>query len=61
MREVITLGHHGEATATRMAFQALTSSQQDDLIEFLKSLQALAPGTLCLVVDENHRCRKESD
>jgi CxxC motif-containing protein (DUF1111 family) len=32
MREAITLGHNGEATATRMAFQALTTFQQDDVI-----------------------------
>jgi hypothetical protein len=56
MREAITLGHNGEATATRLAFQALSSSQQDDLIEFLKSLQVLPPGTRCLVVDEKNRC-----
>jgi hypothetical protein len=42
MREAIALGHNGEATATRMAFQALTSFQQDDVIEFLKSLQVEA-------------------
>jgi hypothetical protein len=56
MREAITLGHNGEATATRMAFQALPSSQQDDVIEFLKSLQVLPPGTPCLVVDERNHC-----
>jgi hypothetical protein len=56
MREAITLGHNGEATATRVAFQALASSQQDDVIEFLKSLQVLPPGTPCLVVDEKNRC-----
>ncbi len=61
MREAITLGHHGEATATRMEFQALTSSQQDDVIEFLKSLQVLPPGTPCLVVDERNHCLQSDD
>jgi Di-haem oxidoreductase, putative peroxidase len=56
MREAITLGHNGEASSTRLAFQALTSSLQDDVIEFLKSLQVLPPGTPCLVVDEKNRC-----
>jgi hypothetical protein len=56
MREAITLGHNGEATTTRMAFQVLTSSQQDDVIEFLKSLQVLPPGTPCPIVDEKNRC-----
>jgi hypothetical protein len=61
MREAITLGHNGEATATRLAFQALTSSQQDDMIEFLKSLQVLPPGTPCLVVDEKNHCRQDRE
>jgi hypothetical protein len=56
MREAITLGHNGEATAARVTFQALTSSQQDGVIEFLKSLQVLPPGMSCLVVDEKNRC-----
>ena len=56
MREAITLGHNGEATATRVAFQALTLAQQNDVIEFLKSLQVLPSGTPCLLVDENNRC-----
>lgn len=32
MREQINLGHNGEATATRLAFQALTPPQQDKTI-----------------------------
>ena len=60
MREAITLGHNGEATATRVAFQALPSSQQDDVIEFLKSLQVLPPGTPCLVVDEKNHCLEDN-
>ena len=56
MREAITLGHNGEARASRLAFQALTPFQQDEIIEFLKSLQVLPPGTPCLVVDERMHC-----
>jgi hypothetical protein len=56
MRKAITLGHNGEAKASRLAFQALTSFQQDEIIEFLKSLQILPPGTPCLVVDERTHC-----
>jgi CxxC motif-containing protein (DUF1111 family) len=56
MRESITLGHNGEATASRQAFQALPPDQQAAVIEFLKSLQILPPGTPCLVVDEHSSC-----
>jgi CxxC motif-containing protein (DUF1111 family) len=56
MREAINLGHNGEATGSRRAFQALSSSQQDEVVEFLKSLQVLAPGARCLAVNE-HRNR----
>lgn len=59
MREEINLGHNGEATTARLAFQALTPAQQDNLIEFLKSLQVLPPGTPCRVVDEHNNCRGE--
>jgi hypothetical protein len=61
MREEVNLGHNGEATAARVAFQSLTPSQRDDLIEFLKSLQILPPGTPCRVVDEHYNCRSEED
>ena len=56
VRDEINLGHNGEATASRLAFQALSASQQDYVIEFLKSLQVLPPGTPCLTVDENFNC-----
>ena len=56
MLEAITLGHNGEAKSSRLAFQALTPFQQDEIIEFLKSLQILPPGTPCLVVDEQMHC-----
>jgi hypothetical protein len=56
MRDEINFGHNGEAAASRLAFQALTPSQQDDVIEFLKSLQVLPPGTPCRVVDDRFTC-----
>jgi hypothetical protein len=55
MREA-TLAHAGEALGSRMAFQNLTPYDQDSVIEFLKSLQILAAGTKCAVVDENMKC-----
>jgi hypothetical protein len=56
MREAITLGHNGEAKTSRQAFLALTPFQQDEVIEFLKSLQVLPPGTRCLVVNDLGHC-----
>ncbi len=44
--------HNGEALAQRLAFDALPPASQDDVIEFLKSLQVLPPGSKSLVVDE---------
>jgi hypothetical protein len=51
MRQAV-LAHSGEALQQRQAFQALAHDEQDALIEFLKSLQVLPPGTKDLVVDE---------
>lgn len=51
LREAV-LSHGGEADASRQAYRALPPHEQDDLIEFLKSLQVLPPGTRHLVVDE---------
>ena len=45
--------HFGEALAQKNAFDLLPPDQQDALIEFLKSLQVLAPGARSLVVDEH--------
>ncbi len=45
--------HNGEALSQRLAFDALPPELQDDLIEFLKSLQVLPPGSKSLVVDEH--------
>jgi hypothetical protein len=54
MRQSI-LAHSGEALESRQAFQQGTKYEQDSLIEFLKTLQVLPPGTKDLVVDENFR------
>ena len=51
-REAIE-AHNGEALAQRKAFDALPVEQQNDLIEFLKSLQVLPPGSRSFVIDEN--------
>jgi cytochrome c peroxidase len=51
------LAHSGEAKETRQAFQKLSSAEQDALIEFLKTLQVLPPGTRDRIVDENFRAR----
>jgi hypothetical protein len=49
--------HDGEARASRLAFDALPQYQQDCVVEFLKTLQVLPPGTRSLVVDEHGRRR----
>jgi hypothetical protein len=52
------LAHSGEALQSRQQFDHLESYDQDSLIEFLKSLQVLPPGTPDLVVDENFRPKR---
>jgi hypothetical protein len=47
--------HAGEAMASRQAFRALTAHEQNCVIEFLKTLQVLPPGTAALVVDEHYQ------
>ncbi|HWW83944.1 MAG TPA: di-heme oxidoredictase family protein [Vicinamibacterales bacterium] len=49
--------HDGEAKSSRISFEALSPYEQDAVIEFLKSLQVLPPGTRALVVDEHGRKR----
>jgi len=49
------LAHSGEALESRRGFQQLPEYDQDSLIEFLKTLQVLPPGTPYLIVDENFR------
>jgi hypothetical protein len=52
------LEHAGEALESRKAFEALSKGERDSLIEFLKTLQVLPPGTKDLIVDENFRARE---
>lgn len=52
------LAHAGEALDSRKAFQGLPAGYQDALIEFLKTLQVLPPGTKDLIVDENFQARE---
>jgi hypothetical protein len=56
MRRAIQ-SHAGEAAESRRAYQRLTLSEQDALIEFLKTLQVLPPGVKDLVVDENFHAK----
>ena len=49
------MGHYGEATDSRLRFLASGPSDQDALIEYLKSMQVLPPGTKDVVVDENFK------
>ena len=49
LREAV-LAHCGEALASRQAFEALSPLDQNSIIEFLKTLQVLPPGTDDLVV-----------
>jgi CxxC motif-containing protein (DUF1111 family) len=57
MRQAIG-AHYGEGSISRKAFLALSQADQDAVIEFLKTLQVLPPGTKSLIVDENHRPRQ---
>jgi hypothetical protein len=45
--------HNGEALRQRQAYDALPADLQNDVIEFLKSLQVLPPNSKSLVVDEH--------
>ncbi len=56
MREAV-LAHAGEAQASGDAFRALSDREKDCLIEFLKTLRVLPPGTEAAIVDENFRPR----
>jgi len=49
------LGHFGEAIDSRRGFLAVPEYDQDCLIEFLKTLQVLPPGTKDLVVDDHYK------
>jgi cytochrome c peroxidase len=52
------LAHAGEALESRKAFEALPAYSKDSLIEFLKTLQVLPPGTTSRIVDENFKPRE---
>lgn len=52
------LAHAGEAIDSRKAFEALPEYDKDSLIEFLKTLQVLPPGTKDRIVDENFKPRE---
>lgn len=56
LREAV-LAHYGEANAERLAFEQLNEYGRNSIIEFLKSLRVLPPGTRSLVVDEDWRPR----
>jgi cytochrome c peroxidase len=51
------LAHAGEAVESRRAFKALPVPEQDAVIEFLKTLQVLPPGTKDRIVDEKYQAR----
>jgi di-heme oxidoreductase (putative peroxidase) len=56
LREAI-LAHAGEAAEVSARFRGLAGSEQDEVVEFLKTLQVLPPGTRSLVVDERFQPR----
>ncbi len=49
--------HSGEALDARQRFERLPPGEQDAIIEFLKTLQALPPGTPTTMVDDQLRPR----
>jgi len=51
------VAHAGEAAASRGAFEALPPDERDAVVEFLKTLQVLPPGTKDRVVDERFHAR----
>jgi hypothetical protein len=56
-REAVA-AHNGEALTQREAFDTLPADLQDDVIEFLKSLQVLPPGSKSVVIDEHGNPRE---
>jgi len=48
----------GQYLASRQAFDALSKDQQNEVIEFLKSLQILPPGSKSLIVNEHGQPRR---
>jgi hypothetical protein len=56
LREAV-LAHSGEAASSRTKFQTLSDYDKNSVIEFLKSLQVLPPGTAVLFVDQDFKPR----
>lgn len=52
------LAHSGEAIESRRAFERLSPYERDSVIEFLKTLQVLPPGTKDRIVDERFQPRE---
>jgi hypothetical protein len=61
MRDETNFGHNGEATACTSHSRRIEPSQQDDVIEFLKSLRVLPPGTSCQLVNDRFNCLNGDD
>ena len=57
MRRAV-LAHAGEALQSRRAFESLPKYDSDSVIEFLKTLQVLPPGTKDRIVDEKFQARE---
>lgn len=57
IREAIE-AHKGEATMEAQGWAALSDDDKNAVIEFLKTLQQLEPGTDSLIYDENGKTRK---
>jgi hypothetical protein len=60
MRRAI-LAHDGEALKQRKLFESLNDYDKNSVIEFLKTLQVLPPGTQSLIVDENFHPKQWPD
>lgn len=56
MRQAV-LAHDGEGLEARLLYEALPVADQDAVIEFLKTLQVLPPGTQARIVDERYQAR----
>ena len=54
------MAHHGEAEHTREGFLRSSEYERNSLIEFLKTLQVLPPGTRSRVVDQQFKDKKRS-
>jgi len=51
------LAHDGEARTSATRYRSLRDEDQDNVVEFLNSLQVLPPGTPHRIVDEHLRPR----